>query len=314
MTEPGEGGPGRCLVVSAAAKINLFLHIVGRRDDGMHELQSLFAFADVSDEIQIGSGNNLTLEISGPFAAALRRACPEPDDNIVLKATRRYAAQLGLPKLNLSIHLDKKLPVEAGIGGGSADAAATLRGLSNFLDRSIESDDVEEIAESLGADVPACLNALPKFVEGIGERITPVRTFESLPVLLANPGKGISTAGVYAGYKDSQIEFTEAIDFAALPPLDRRVLINLIEGTRNDLEPAATAICPEISTVLQELGSMRGVISARMSGSGATCFAIFDQETESVDAAKALRHRHPNWWVQATRLIGAEPAGRGGQK
>lgn len=306
MSAEPEDGAARCVTVPAPAKINLFLHIVGRREDRMHELQSLFAFADMSDEIQLRTGEPLALEISGPFATALTEACPRSDDNIVLKAIRGYARALGRTDPEIAVKLIKRLPVEAGIGGGSSDAAAVLRGLAGLWDGSVGEGQLIKVAVSLGADVPACLDFRPKLVEGIGERMTPVENFNGFPILLANPGVGLSTARVFAAYAASRPAFSEKLDLSIFRRLGPNAFMSLARQTRNDLEPAAIGQCPEISQILRELTKLPGCLAARMSGSGATCFALFEKDAEVEQLAQQLGDKHSGWWVKAGRLIASD--------
>lgn len=297
-------GPGRTVMVSAPAKINLFLHIVGRRRDDMHELQSLFAFARYGDELYLDAASELTLEISGPFAEALGKACPRLDSNIIVQAAHLYAQRVGQSDIAVRIRLKKSLPVEAGIGGGSADAAATLRGLRKVWALPTSDAELEEIAADLGADVPACVNTQPKLVEGIGERIWGLSHFAGVPILLANPRENLSTAAVFAHYARSNKGFSPKIDLSLYQNLDQPNLLEIIRETQNDLEATAAELCPDIGVMIDELARLPGALSARMSGSGATCFAIFEQMDEAKTAANLLRTRHPGWWVEVSELIG----------
>jgi len=244
----------------AYAKINLALHVRAREADGYHRIETLFAFCEDGDVLGAAAAESLSLDVTGPFAHALEG---EPD-NLVLKAARALGR-------NVALTLDKRLPVAAGVGGGSADAAAALRLLS-------PGEDVSTIAAGLGADVPACLPSVTARGEGRGDKVRPAGT----PVLLVNPGLPLATAAV----------------FAAWDGVDRGPLGNWQEG-RNDLEPAAIGLVPAIREVLDALTGAR---LARMSGSGATCFGLYDTDAERDDAAARIRAAHPGWWVSQTRL------------
>lgn len=250
---------------TAYAKINLALHVRRRRPDLYHDIETLFAFCEDGDVLSARASDRLSLELTGPFAAALAGK----DDNLVLKAARAVGARAALT-------LDKRLPIAAGLGGGSADAAAALRLLGG--------DRPEEIAAALGADVPACLASRTMRGEGKGDRLEPVDLLEltGTAVLLVNPGVPLSTPAV----------------FAAWDGIDRGPLDDWRSG-RNDLEAPARRLVPEIGAVLE---SLCGARVARMSGSGATCFGLFDSEAERDSAAEEISAGHPDWWLFRTRL------------
>lgn len=283
---------------TAPAKVNLFLHIVGRRPDGYHEIESLFAFTDFGDRLRAREASDLSLAIDGPFAPQLAEQSPQGTaDNIVLKAAHRLREVAGRPTLGAEIILTKNLPVAAGIGGGSSDAAAALRLLSDIWQLGCSDRDLEEIALSLGADVPACLYGRPCFVTGIGERIEPYAGFPDHACLLINPGSSVPTPRVFAGFRDSRQEFSTSVagQLPGAPP-------QLLRQTRNDLESAAKEILPVITDVLSELAGIEGCLLGRMSGSGATCFGLFESSDQAQSAAAMLSQRHPQWWCQAGRL------------
>jgi 4-diphosphocytidyl-2-C-methyl-D-erythritol kinase len=249
---------------TAFAKLNLALHVRARQSDGYHRIETIFAFCEDGDLLIAAPAEALSLTIVGPFAAAL---AGEPD-NLVLKAARALGA-------NAALTLDKRLPVAAGLGGGSADAAAALRLLGNV--------GLEEIARALGADVPACLVSRTARGEGKGDRIEPIELgLSGTPVLLVNPRVPLATAAV----------------FAAWDGIDRGPLGDWWAG-RNDLEAPAGKLVPEIGAVLEALGAAR---IARMSGSGATCFGLFESDPERDAAAARIGAAHPGWWVSQTRL------------
>lgn len=247
----------------AFAKLNLALHVRSREADGYHRIESIFAFCEDGDVLEARESDGLSLEITGPFASDLQNE----SDNLVLRAARALGVQAALT-------LDKRLPVAAGLGGGSADAAALLRLFGGSA----------AIAATLGADVPACLLSRTARGEGRGDVIDPLRIdgLASAPVLLVNPGVPLSTAAV----------------FRAWDGIDRGPLGNWREG-RNDLEAPARSLVPAIGEVLDALASAR---IARMSGSGATCFGLFDSEAARDAAAAEIRAARPGWWVSQTRL------------
>lgn len=261
----------------AAAKLNLALHVRGRRDDGRHAIETLFAFCVDGDWLSALAADALSLSASGPFANEL----PATDDNLVLRAARMLAQASGIEK-GAAIALDKRLPVAAGLGGGSADAAATLRLLTSLW--GIDPAFAEAVAPQLGSDVPACLLSLTARGEGAGDELTPIALPElaGTPVLLINPRVQLSTAEVFA-----------RSDGADHGPLD-----DWRQG-RNDLEAPAIALAPQVEAMLAWLGTRPGATFVRMSGSGATCFALFDDEALRDLAADAVPRE---WWRLATHL------------
>ena len=264
----------------APAKINLALHVTGRRPDGYHLLDSLVVFADVGDVVEVAHADEVSLSVSGPFATALS------GDNLVMRAAQAFGSGRGA-----AVRLVKNLPVASGIGGGSADAAATLRALSVLWDLPVPD------ALPLGADVPVCLAGRPARMSGIGEALSAVPPLPPAWLVLANPGMAVSTAEVFRRLGG----FGEALP--AVPAwADARGLADWLSASRNDLEGPARAICPEISVLLGDLSALPGCLLARMSGSGATCFGLFGARAEAELAARALRVRRPGEWIVATRI------------
>jgi len=281
--------------VFAPAKINLYLHVTGRRDDGYHLLDSLVAFADIGDTVTAAAAGKLSLTVSGPEAAGLQ---PIRDDNLVLRAARRLAEHYGIePRAALT--LDKHLPVASGIGGGSSDAAAALRGLAALWQRPL--DDAAAIALELGADVPACLGGRPVWVGGIGERLDPAPMLPPLGIVLANPRRELPTAAVF---RARQGEFSIAAHRADIS--NPEALFAMLERCRNDLTEAAISLVPEIEAVLDRLARLPNARLARMSGSGATCFALFADRAAASRAAAELAQAEPAWWVRGGFLL-SEP-------
>lgn len=272
------------LTETAYAKINLALHVLRRREDGYHELATLFAFAADGDVLTAEPHGDLTLSITGPFADGL-----EADDgNLVLQAAKALQAASGT-RQGASISLDKRLPIASGIGGGSADAAAALRLLSKLWNIDLPDEQLLTIASGLGADVPACLRSETVFGSGVGEQLTPFETdsISGAPILLVNPLKPCPTGPVFKSW--------DGIDRGALDPQYWR-------DARNDLEPPAIAMVPEISEVLAMLKAQAGATLVRMSGSGATCFGLFETETARDAAANTIMAQQPGWWQLPTVL------------
>lgn len=287
------------LTTRAPAKINLTLHVLGRRPgDGYHALESLVAFAEVADMLELVPGPDLALEVSGPTAGP---AGPL-DDNLVLRAARHLAA--GVDGLSLgAFRLHKQLPVAAGIGGGSSDAAAALRLLADLNGLPLDHPAVIAAARATGADVPVCLDPRARMMRGAGEEIGPVLDLASLPAVLVNPGVPVATAPVF---KALGLAVGQRLDGAAHPVigsgLDATSLLGAIAPARNDLEAPALTVAPVIGEALALLRAQGGCRLARMSGSGATVFAIFADDGAAEAAAGAIRALQPNWWVESTRL------------
>lgn len=272
------------LTETAYAKINLALHVRARRDDGYHEIESLFAFCEDGDVVTatLRDDGALTLAINGPFAGDLAADA----DNLVLRAARVLRDASGSP-LGADLALTKNLPVASGIGGGSADAAATLRLLMTLWGVDPAAVDLPGIARSLGADVPACLASETLFGSGVGEQLQPIAlALAGTPILLVNPLIPCPTGQVFAGW--------DGVDRGPLDP-------NAWQRGRNDLAASAIALVPEIDEVLAVLKAQLPRV-ARMSGSGATCFALFGNEAQRDAAADRLIADHPDWWIMTSRL------------
>ena len=277
--------------VFAPAKINLFLHVGGKRPDGYHELESLVVFARAGDELAFELAGELSLTIEGPFADALS---PDPD-NLVLKAARALAAHADFRK-GARIRLTKNLPVASGIGGGSADAAAALRGLNVLWQTALAPEELRTVAAQIGSDVPVCVESKPAWMEGRGEKVTALTGVPSVPLVLVNPGVAVPTGKVFAALKERR-----GVGLPLPPTMKNSVaLVAYLRTTANDLEAPARGIAPIIGEALEALAAQPGALLARMSGSGATCFALFESDAAAHDAATAIRARQRNWWVAAT--------------
>jgi len=279
----------RVVTVPAPAKINLYLHVTGRRGDGYHTLDSLIAFADAGDVVTVRPANALSLKIDGPFAASLENT----EYNLVLEAAKALADYAGR-RSGADICLTKNLPVAAGIGGGSADAAAAMKALATLWEIPWDEAVMGALAEGLGADVPACLAGRATFIGGIGERLDEAPTLPACGLLLANPGVQLATPSVFLARTG---EFGQAARFDG-PPADAATLAALLAARRNDLTEAALGLAPLIGKVLGALDA-EGAHLARMSGSGTTCFGLFDNPYIAEVAGERLRRNHPSWWVAA---------------
>ncbi len=268
----------------APAKINLTLHVTGQRADGYHLLDSLVVFADVGDRVAVTPGEGLVLSLDGPMAAGV----PLGDDNLALRAARLLGVD------GASIRLTKNLPTAAGIGGGSSDAAATLRALARLTGRPLPG---RAALLTLGADLPVCMIPAPQRMRGIGELLEPVPALPDLWMVLANPGVHVPTPAVFRALARK--------DGAPMPdPLpvfaDAAALADFLRSQRNDLEEPAVALAPVIGAALRGLAAQDDCLLARMSGSGATCFGLFADAGAADRAAADLRQTYPGWWICST--------------
>jgi 4-diphosphocytidyl-2-C-methyl-D-erythritol kinase len=283
----------------AWAKLNLTLEVLGRRADGFHELRSLVAFVGLGDTVELEPQQGaLDLSIEGPFAAALSRG---DGVNLIIKAAE--AARAHKPCLTLGrFRLVKTLPVAAGIGGGSADAAAALRLVARANADAFAETIAAELAPQLGSDVAVCLESEPALITGRGEIVSLVQGFPPCGVVLANPGLPLATADVYGALKAQPVRTTpklsEPPDFAG----DFETLIAYAAARGNDLEVVATRLVPEIRAVSTALSGLDGARLARLSGSGPTCFAVFATPREALRAATLLAQSEPDWWIAAGML------------
>jgi len=277
----------------APAKVNLTLRVIGRRADGYHEIESLVAFADVGDALTFSPGGALALSVAGPTAAAAGQIA----DNLVLKAARALAERVGRLKLG-GFALSKRLPVAAGLGGGSADAAAALRLLARANGLAPDDPRLMQAARATGADVPVCLDPRPRFMRGIGDVLSDPLDLPRLFAVLLNPRVAVATKDVFAALAVPTAGQTAP---AAICTGTAALLDEIARG-RNDLEGAAIELEPAIADALAVLRKLPGCRLARMSGSGATCFGLFDSMDAARGAARRLRVGYPDWWVRATAL------------
>lgn len=285
---------GGRIALDAPAKVNLYLHVVGRRSDGFHLLDTLMVFTEIGDRIEVEASDDLALDVDGPFADRLPK---DASGNLVMKAARALAEAAGIPA-KARIRLTKNLPVSAGLGSGSSDAAATLKALSRLWQIPEDAVDLPAIALSLGADVPACLVADSVFVGGIGELLTPSPRLPGVDILMVNPGIQLATESVFGARRGGfspEARFEEA-------PRTTRELAELLEDRTNDLAIPAATLLPLVTEILREIETAPGCRLARMSGSGATCFGLFDDAETAERASETLRDR--GWWCAVTRFGG----------
>jgi len=307
MPEPGRntrqvsGG----MMSKARAKINLALHVTGRRDDGYHLLDSFVVFADIGDLLHITPAQQTGLEISGPFGDGLR----VEGDNLVLRAFQNLSNALQQPLPGTGFQLEKNLPISSGIGGGSADAAAALNGLVDLWQVDINQQDLAKIALSIGADVPVCLAGLNCRMRGIGEDLTSIDNFPRMDCVLINPRVGVSTPEVFK-------QLALPVDRAAFAPMSdlpastqTGAWIDWLGAARNDLQDVAIKLTPVIERSLSALEQTGSCQLARMSGSGATCFGLFANGDDARKAADLIAGEHPDWWVVATQIGGVIKTG-----
>ncbi|HEY4135665.1 MAG TPA: 4-(cytidine 5'-diphospho)-2-C-methyl-D-erythritol kinase [Alphaproteobacteria bacterium] len=289
------------IAVAAPAKVNLTLHVLGRRADGYHRLDSLVAFASLHDVLRAEDAAGLTLDLAGPGAEALADdlARTPSRENLVLRAARALAEAAGIADPAAALGLYKTLPVAGGIGGGSADAAAALIALARLWRLDLTDAAMADIALPLGADLPVCLASRPTMMSGIGERLTPAPALPPLGLLLVNPRVALPTAAVFQAL-DGHFGAETRLAYQAN---DAPSLLAALRAGRNDLEAPARRLAPVVGEVLAALERLPGARLARMSGSGATCFALFDDASAAEAAARVLRAGHESWWIAAGRLI-----------
>ena len=284
------------IVETAPAKINLALHVTGRRADGYHLIDTLVVFADLGDTVTVSPADDLSLTIDGPFAGNLEGT----DDNLVMRAARmlaEVARDRGLKVVGARLNLTKNLPVASGIGGGSADAAATLRALNRLWELQLETSELAALGEPLGADVPMCVSGEALRATGIGTELHPTTGLPRLSLVLVNPGIAVSTPDVFKALSRREN--------AALPEVpetaDLGTFCDYLTTCRNDLEETAIGLSPAIADTLAQLNETDGCRLARMSGSGATCYGVYASDQAATNAAQSLKAARPDWWITATQ-------------
>ncbi len=290
----------KLLNVFAPAKVNLYLHITEKLSNGYHALDSLVAFVDIGDKIKIEPANELTFQITGPYAGSFKGTdldCSKASSNLVIRAAFSLAKAANKTP-DIKITLEKNLPLASGLGGGSADAAATIWGLCEWWKISKKSDYIHDILSELGADAPVCFQCLPARLKGIGDVFENAPIFSETPIVLVNPEKACPTPLVFE--RGTQ-------DFKKIIELPSRLdnfddLIVFLENTDNSLYQSACQIVPEIENIQRAIGLQAGCRLARMSGAGATCFGLFRTENQAQEAAKNIAYENPDWWVESGLL------------
>ena len=281
----------------AAAKVNLYLHVAPPTPDGYHPIASLMAFADVGDTVSAASADVLSMTIEGPFGHGLSAG----PDNLVLRAAAALLARAGRSDAGAALVLTKALPIAAGLGGGSSDAGAALRLVNALLGLGLGEAALEDVAAGIGADGAACLRGRMLVAEGRGERLSPAPAMPPLPAVLVNPGVPSPTGPVYRAYDASGAPgLADRADHGPFSTV--RDVAVWLAGTRNDLEPPALALEPRIGEALDALRAEPEALLVRMSGSGATCFALCEDRVSAEALARRLEAGHPGWWVKACTL------------
>lgn len=278
----------------ARAKVNLTLHITGRRSDGYHLLESLVVFPDIGDQLSFEGASDLSLEVVGAQSAEL-----DGQDNIILRAAKSLQEAFDVSQ-GAHIILEKNLPVASGIGGGSADAAAALRGLCALWSLKPDASALHALALKLGADVAVCLGGASAMMSGIGDVVEPLEGLPAFHMVLVNCRKPVSTAAVFRSLITS--EMTAAPSRISYKSASFSMMIESLAAGSNDMQEPATALEPEIKTCLESLATCKGVALTRMSGSGATCFGIFESRSLAEAARRDLSQRHPHWWIRAATV------------
>jgi 4-diphosphocytidyl-2-C-methyl-D-erythritol kinase len=289
----------RSLAALAPAKVNLTLRILGRRADGYHELESLVVFAGSGDRLTFDAGPSLDLTVSGPTAGQSGAVA----DNLVLRAAKALADKV--PGLTVGrFALTKELPAGAGLGGGSADAAAALRLLADANGLDLDDPRLVAVARATGADVPVCLDPRPRVMRGIGDILSAPLALPKLGIIIVHPGIAMPTPPVFKALRLAPGERRAAGAALGPPPDEREALLAWLAGERNDLEPPAFGIAPAIKDVIRAIAALPGCRLARMSGSGSACFGLFDTEAVAAAAVRGLAEAHPGWWARASSIGG----------
>ncbi|MGH1456621.1 MAG: 4-(cytidine 5'-diphospho)-2-C-methyl-D-erythritol kinase [Alphaproteobacteria bacterium] len=286
----------KTISVFAPAKINMFLHITGKKSNGYHILDSLVCFADIGDKITIQEADSFSFHVTGEFSDAFSKQHKAPNidcENLVVKAARRLA-QITEKPLNMRITLEKNLPLAAGLGGGSSDAASTLWGLQEFWRISRQEEYLLPLMTNLGADVPVCLHCAPSIMRGIGDELSPAPDLPEIPILLVNPMMNCPTQNVFLHYTPQfktntqwPSTFRTSLDF-----------VTALKDTENDLYDAALQAVPEIENIIHTINVQKDCLISRMSGSGASCFGLFETIESAKKAKEVILQDNPDWWAQ----------------
>jgi len=283
----------RTVYVDLPAKVNLFLHVCGRREDGYHLLESLVTFTEFGDRLSVRSADEFIFSAHGPFAKDLPS---NPDSNLVLKAARTLKEEAAADT-GAQIMLEKNIPVSAGIGGGSADAAGTLRSLAELWRLKVDIQGLVQMARAIGSDVPVCVHSIPAIIEGAGEKVTPQDPLPACGVVLVNAGDPVSTGSVFFARKGT---YTRSFPWPEITSFDQ--LVFELALRRNDLSESSVKLSPLISDVLTTLSETRDCAYFQMSGSGGTCFGLYPSQQLAVEAARSISQSNPNWWCISTKF------------
>jgi len=287
------------IVESAPSKINLTLSVFGRQSDGYHLLQSLVVFTEFGDELSLLKGNEFSLTVDGPFAGDIE------GENVIQKIAKNLIKDFDIDGIG-AVRLWKELPVAAGVGGGTADAGAFVRLVQRLFEGKVDPSDLRGFAAQFGADVPVCIQSCPSIMYGYGEKLLPLKTFPQMGILLVNPRIQISTGEVFSNLNMSADE--RSYDFKALETLSAGFhsiddVIAYMNSVPNDLTKPAIAICSDVQTVIETISRIENCRVARMSGSGATCFGLFETVAAAKTAAATLEKKYPGWWIRSSRVL-----------
>ncbi len=289
------------IVAHAHAKINLALHVTGRRGDGYHDLDSLVAFADLHDALTLSRHDRYCLTVHGPHARALLSPHATSGQNMIDKAVALLSRDVDMRVQKVAINLQKNLPVAAGLGGGSADAAAALTGIVALFNINITPSRLQRLAAKLGSDVPVCVHGRACRMRGRGDVIALVPSLPDLALLLVNPAVAVTTPQVFSGLTTATNrplpEFPKAFSTTGF--------ITWLQGCRNDLLPPALTLAPVIGETIAAIKILPGCLYTSMSGSGATCFGLFETREQAKTARRHIKRDHPHWWSQTAKLLGA---------
>lgn len=278
--------------ISAPAKVNLYLNITGKRDDGYHLLDSLMVFVDVHDDIIIEPADGkITLDISGEYAKYLT---DDVENNLVIKVAEALKAHTGDINLGAKMGLVKNIPIGAGLGGGSSDAACVLKALNRFWSAGLSKEELADIGIRFGSDIVFCLEESAAFVSGAGEIVESVGVIPRLNILLVNPNIPLGAGDVYRKYSGKFSGSANREEFS----YDSDSFVDFLAGQKNDLQEPAIVIVPEIENILSVINGQNGCLLARMSGSGTTCFGLFKDDLQAHKAVENIKAGHPNWWVR----------------
>ena len=288
----------KTISVDLPAKVNLFLHVCGRRDDGFHLLESLVGFTEFCDRLSVSSADDFIVSGEGPFAKDLPK---NPDSNLVLMAARALKKEAGVTQ-SAKIAIEKNIPVSAGIGGGSANAAGTLRSLAELWELKYDLQRLAQVAKEIGSDIPVCVYSVPAIVEGSGEKVAPQNALPACGVVLVNAADPLPTESVFSARSGA---YRKSLPWVEISSFDQ--LVSELTLRRNDLLETASVLSPIINDVLKTLSETQHCRYFQMSGSGGTCFGLYPSQQLAAEAARSISERNPNWWCVSTKFRSASP-------